>query len=411
MRILITTHYFYPENFPVINDLAITLRDQGHQVHIGTGKPNYSGGKLYKNYKLFGFKKEKYVKDINIYRTPILPRKDRKINLLLNYISYIITGSITFPYYLRKHKFDFILHYGAGPMSSIIPSIIMKFQKKTHLVIWVQDLWPETLSSYGFSDKNLLYGLLKFLVKRIYLYSDTILVQSKAFIKPVSKYADREKIFYYPNSFIDFINDSMSNKVKLPDKLIKNLNEYKCFIFAGNLGEAQSLDTIVGAAKILKDHSLCRILFIGSGSKLKWLKREKEKYNIKNIIITGPFSSSQMNEVYSKAYGLIVTLKNEDVFNYTVPSKIQSYLAAGKPIIAALSGEGGKIVTESQSGLVCDSEDVSGLANNIVKLLNTGSVQRKKYGKNGRKFFIENFEMRKKATELIAIMKKRIGYI
>ena len=410
MRILITTHYFYPENFPVINDLAVTLRNQGHQICIGTGKPNYSGGRIYTNYNSYGFQKDTFSEDIIIFRTPIIPRRNNKISLFFNYISFIISGSLLFPFFIRKHKFDFILHYGAGPMSSIIPSIIMKFQKKTHLAIWVQDLWPETLNSYGINKNKFLYKLIRFIVKKIYTYSDTVLVQSKAFVEPVSKYTNKNKIIYYPNSFIDFVGKQTKNKKSLPNYLIETLNNYKCIIFAGNLGEAQSLDTIIRSAELLQNNKSCKILFVGSGSKLDWLILEKEKKKIENIVITGPFSSEQMNEIYSLSFGLLVTLKNEEVFNNTIPSKVQSYLAAGKPIVAALSGEGGRIIKESGSGLVCESEDSVGLAKNITKLLDSDPFQIKTYGEEGRKYFIENYEMEKKSRDLISIINSRVGF-
>ena len=409
MQILITTHYFYPENFPVINDLAITLKNQGNEVTIGTGKPNYAGGKIYKNYKLFSFEKENFDSDIKVFRTPVFPRQNNKVSLFFNYISYIITGSILFPFYLRNKKFDFIIHYGAGPVSSIIPSIILRFQKKAHLVFWVQDLWPDTLKSYFFTKNKIIQNLIKILVKYIYFNSDTILVQSKSFIEPVSKYAKKDKIFYFPNILIDFNKNTIVSKDnKINSELKKTLENYKCIVFAGNLGEAQSLETIIKAAICIKKYKNCKIVFIGSGIKLNWLKTQINVKKLNNVFIGGAYPSHEMNNIYNLATGLLVTLKDKDVFNKTIPSKVQSYLAAGKPILAALSGEGGRIIKESGAGLVCKSEDYLSLSKNIKLLLNMKKKTTKKLGEYGRKYYLDNYEMKKKSKELISIINHEI---
>ena len=408
MKILITSHYFFPENFPVINDFAKTLNNQGHEVIIGTGKPNYGSGNIYKGYSFFGNDDDLFLNRIKIFRFPTIPRKQNKISLMLNYLSHIFFGSIILPIKLRNEKIDMIFHYQAGPITSVIPSIILKFQKKLHLVLWVQDLWPDTLRSFPIVNNSYFLFLLGYLVKIIYSLSDSILIQSKAFHPLMKKYLQKKETLYFPNSLID---KKYENKISINSNL-KNLNhilnKFNCFIFAGNIGEAQSLNTILKAAQLLKNENNCKIIFIGEGSKSLFLKKKIEELGLHNVIVNGPLPVEIINEIFTLSSGLIVTLKNHKNFNYTIPSKVQSYLSAGKPILAALNGEGARVIRESKAGLVCEAEDYISLSKNIKKILYMDSKERELLGFNGKQYFKKNFEMYNNTLEIMKVLLRKI---
>ena len=406
MKILITTHYFYPENF-LINDIAKKLNDLGHQITIATSNPNYPQGKIFENYKKFSVSKELYNK-IEINRIPVYPRGTNKFQLFLNYFSFILSGIFFFPILLRKKQFDIIFHYGAGPITSSIPSIFLKIYKKSKLIIWVQDLYPDTLKSYKFTSNSIIISLISFIVKFIYFFSDLILVQSKGFIQSINRYSKNKKIIFYPNSIVD-IKEIIQSKNQLSTDLLNKFKRYKCFVFAGNLGEVQSLETLVNTCKNLEKYNEFKMVLVGTGSRINWLKEEIKKKKISNLIIAGPFDLNNMAYIYDLADSLIITLNADSHFSKTIPSKLQTYLASGKPIVGAISGEAGKIIKQSGSGLVCSSEDEIKLTEIIITMMNKSENERKIMGQNGRRYFKDNYDINFTIIELEKIFMKAIS--
>ena len=187
MRILLFSQYFWPESFR-INDVAKTLCEQGHQVDVVTGKPNYPIGKIFDGIKLLGYQLDIY-KNIIIHRIPLIPRGNGRIRLALNYVSFIISGVLFSPWLLRTKKFDVIFVYGVSPILQAIPAIFLGWLKGIPVVLWVQDLWPESLSATGYIKNKIVIKLVRHVVRFIYRHVDLLLVQSQAFIDPVIEIA------------------------------------------------------------------------------------------------------------------------------------------------------------------------------------------------------------------------------
>jgi glycosyltransferase involved in cell wall biosynthesis len=244
------------------------------------------------------------------------------------------------------------------------------------------------------------------LVKWIYKKADLLLVQSQAFIKPISQYAPENKIKYYPNSCKDLKTSDSTCDIsqELYDILVSSF----CIVFAGNLGSAQSLETIVNACIKIHDLDAIRVVLVGSGSRKEWLEEQKSVYNLHNLIIAGRYSLEAMPSIYRYSAALLVTLRKSEIFSYTVPSKVQSYLAAGKPILAALDGEGARIIKEANAGLISQSEDSESLAANIQKLYLMSEYERDMMGKSGRDYFLENYELNGQADILEKILENEI---
>lgn len=405
MNILLVSQYFYPEPF-IINDLIKSLVDQGHQVEVLTGKPNYPDGLIYPGYEASKRVQEYYAGNILVHRVPIYPRKKGVINRLLNYLSFVLSGLLYFYPMIKGKKFDVIFVYMPSPVTSIIPAIYLKKRLKRHLAVWIQDLWPETLSATGFvKNKYILYAVGK-LVKWIYGNTDTLLVQSEAFHEPMSRYASPDRIIYYPNSFLEFTGNNILTEA-LSEDLTATLKRHFCFVFAGNLGTAQSLETIIEAARFVQHLSDCLIVLVGSGSMSEWLLQQIKEKRLNNIVLAGRFPSEQMSEIFSLAKALLVTLKQNDTFTYVIPSKIQTYLAAGRPIVAAINGEGAKVIQQAGAGLVSRAEDAVELARNIEELYHMPSLKREELGGNGREYFLKHFEMMGQVKRLVNILEKR----
>lgn len=408
MKVLIVTQYFWPESF-IINQLATTMARLGHELVVLTGKPNYPDGKVYQGYQEQGIQYET-MDEVEVIRVPLRPRRSGGAKaLLLNYLSFIWSGLIRFPSLLKGRQFDVIFVFAPSPITSVIPAIPLKYLKRAHLAIWVQDLWPESLSATGFIKNKLVLKLVRYLVKGIYALSDTLLVQSKAFIGPVSQLSHEDKTIYFPNVMHDMINEEPEMEInRLPVYLRKYLDNYFCLVFAGNVGRAQSIETLINAAEQLDGFSDIRLVIVGAGSRLAWAKEEIERREIKNIIFTGSFPMEAMPPLFNKAKALLVTLNAEEIFAYTIPSKVQAYMSAGRPIIASINGETARVIDEAGAGLTCPADDASSLAERITQFFNLSEAERDIIGGNGLQYFLDNFEMQQQCKKLIEIFEQRL---
>lgn len=410
MNILLVSQYFWPESF-VVNDLVRTLVAQGNSVHVLTGKPNYPDGKIFPGYDLNGCVEERFVSSVPVCRVPLRPRgAGGAKKLVINYLSFVLNGLFFFPRLIKgkSNEFDVIFVFAPSPIISVIPAIYLKFRLKTHLAVWVQDLWPESLSATGFIRNRLVLRMVGWLVRGIYACTDTLLVQSKAFAAPVARYAREDKIVYYPNSHEDSPLQP-ATCTQVPTELLEQLEQNFCLVFAGNLGTAQSVETLIQAAESLKHLPGCKLVLVGSGSMLAWIEAQKGLKGLDNLILAGRFPPSEMPQFFSRAAGLLVTLKREEIFSYTIPSKVQAYLAAGRPVIAALNGEGARVIEEAGAGLTCSAEDSAGLARCIERLFHMSSEEREKLGQSGREYFLANFEMARQSQRLVEILGNRIS--
>lgn len=401
MRILVLSQYFWPESF-IINDIVRTLDAQGHEVVVATGKPNYPDGKVFEGYRAAGTQRERYLGRVEVLRVPLWPRgQGGAKNLILNYLSFVFSGLLCLPWMLRGRQFDAILVFAPSPITQAIPAILLKWLKKAKLALWVQDLWPESLSATGFVRNPYLLRAVGWMVRAIYRPCDTLLVQSRAFVEPVAQYADRAKIQYYPNS----MDVSSKTLVPVPGELLELLEQHFCVVFAGNLGTAQALDTLVQTAVHLRDEPRIRLVLVGSGSRLAWLKAQQQALGLDNLVLPGRFPMEAMPQIFERASALLVSLNDEPAFAQTIPSKIQTYLAAGRPILACMNGEGARVVCEARAGLASPAEQVLPLVANIRCMQALGASERGAMGTSGRAYFDAHFEMTSQVRRLVELLQ------
>jgi len=409
VKIILVTQYFWPETF-IINDLAKTLVAQGHEVQVFTGKPNYPEGKVFPGYTSHGCDRELYANKIPVFRAPLRPRGRGAIGLTLNYLSFVFNGIRFFPKALQTggKPYDVIFVFAPSPILSMLPAVLLKWKAKAHLAVWVQDLWPESLRATGFVRSRFLLFCVGVLVRALYAFSDTLLIQSRAFKTSVMRYASESKIVYYPNCYAQNVAEK-TMQTEIPAELLAFMEQNFCLVFAGNLGTAQSLETLVAAATRLKHLPRCKLIIVGAGSMYAWLVAQKDALGLDNMYLVGRFPSSEMPHFFSRAAGLLVTLRKSNVFSLTVPSKLQAYLAAGRPIIAALDGEGARIVQEARAGFCCAAEDSAELARAIERLFHMPAAERIQLGDSGQRYFAANFEMNAQGRRLIEILEERIA--
>jgi len=403
MKLLIISQYFWPENFR-INDLTIGLQERGHEVHVLTGKPNYPKGNFYNGYSFFKNGNEVW-NGVKIIRSNLLPRGNGSgMKLMMNYLSFAFFSSIKVLFH--KEKYDLIFVYEPSPITVGIPAVLASKKFKIPIYFWVQDLWPESVSIAGDLNNKFILRSLNQLTKWIYKNSKSILIQSEGFREYILKQGvDNNKIRYFPNS-----TESLYNIIEPFDEIKKIMpNVPFSLLFAGNIGESQDFENILESARILNEKTNdIHFIILGDGRKKDYVIKKIKEYNLKdNFHLLGAYPIETMPHFFSCADVLLASLKQSEIFSLTIPGKIQSYLACGKPIVAALDGSGAKVIIESESGFVAPSGDSVELAEAILKVFHLDNSKRKELGENARVYFEENFEREMLLDRLINLFQNK----
>jgi len=379
MKILVVSQYFWPEEFR-INDLAIELKKRGHEVCVLSGNPNYPTGKFNQGYG-FKFSVENY-HGVKIFRVPIIARgKASGFRLSLNYLSFALTASCFALFH--KEKYDIIFAVNYSPITAVFPAIIYKKRFNKPLFLWVQDLWPESVYAAGKIKFTFIFPFLNNMVQYIYKNSNRILVQSEAFIPHLKeKGVSNKKIRYLPN----WAEDIYCN-CDIPKSKYQNiLPEGFIVMFAGNIGEGQDFDSIIKAIEITRQFPEIKWVIIGDGRKKSWVKSEIVRLDLQNnVFLLGRYSVEEMPSFFIHADIMLVSLKDEDIFAMTIPGKVQSFLAFGKPIAAMLNGIGAAVIRKANCGYVANSGDYKMLASNIIDAYQQDPrilIEKGIYGKN-----------------------------
>ena len=401
MKVLVVSQYFWPESFRIV-EVVESLRELGCTITVLTGQPNYPKGEVFPGYKSMGAGLQLHPSGYEIYRVPIVPRgKASATALAANYLSFIITASICGSWLLRKHKFDVVFVYGTSPITQAIPAMLIAALKRAKLITWVQDLWPESLEATGFVRNQHILAIVRHVVQWIYSRCDLLLVQSEAFFPAVRAMSGNTPLQFHPNpGELAFQRANPSH----PPALIleKSFN----VVLAGNLGTVQGLETVLNCAECLQHLSDIHFVLVGSGSRSGWLEDEVERRGLLNVRLPGRFEAAEMPYIFAQASVLLVTLTKNIFMAKTVPSKIQTYLAAGKPIIASLDGEAARIVVDSGAGLACPAEDCQALTRALLELRALPRDELERMGEAGKAYYEEHFEPTRLAKKLLNIFSE-----
>jgi glycosyltransferase involved in cell wall biosynthesis len=383
MNILVVCQYYYPEPFR-ITDICENLVESGHQVTVLTGLPNYPEGKILDEYKQRKKRKEVF-NGVNIIRCIEIGRGKSKIKLFLNYISFMISGS--FKTLFLKEKFDVIFVYQLSPIFMVIPAIIYKKIKGIKILLYCLDLWPDSLMIGGISTNSFIYKCIYIISKWIYSSVDTIMVTSTMFKKYFENvlHIKNIKINYLPQYAEDLFEHVKYNNKNQYDNNLVNL------VFAGNIGEMQSVETIILAANELKEDKEIKFHIVGDGSKLEQCKSLTDQLKLTNVIFHGRKPISDMPSFYNMADAMLVTFKDNKTLSYTVPGKVQSYMAASKPILGSINGETQHIINDAFIGFCCNAEDFKEFANVITKFKISTVNERNRMSQNSYHYYLSHY--------------------
>lgn len=388
MRLLVVSQYYWPENFR-INDLVAELVARGHAVTVLTGVPNYPDGQVF---PAFRARPEEFAQHAGaqLVRVPMLPRGRGAVRLVLNYLSFALSASVLGPWKLRGQAFDAILAYEPSPITVGLPAAALRTLKRAPMAFWVLDLWPETLHAIGVVRSPWLLGLVGRLVRFIYRRCDLILAQSRSFIPQIRRYADAgTPVEYFPNWAEALFADS--GAVRAPEVPLSP-GSFDV-MFAGNVGDAQDFPAILDAAERLRSHRHIRWLIVGDGRMSGWVAAEVARRGLQaQVLLLGRFPVDRMPAFFLHAGALLVSLRKEPIFAMTIPGKLQSYLAAGIPVLAMLDGEGADLVRSSACGLACPAGDSGALADAVLALAAMPAQERQAMGDNGRQVSVREFD-------------------
>lgn len=405
MRVLIVSQYFWPENFRV-NDLATDLVSKGHQVTVLTGLPNYPDGQIFNEYRKSpgAFNS---MDGVDVVRVPLLPRGSGGLRLMLNYLSYALMASVLGPWKLRGKTFDVVFVNQLSPVTVGIPGALIARIKRIPMAMWVLDLWPDTLHAIGVVRSPRVMEWVGSLVSLIYTRCDLVLAQSKSFIPIIRKRAPIDLAVEYLPSWAEDVFQCQSN-AQATEIPVRDCSFD--VLFAGNIGEAQDFPCILAAAEALKDQSHIRWLIVGDGRMRPWVEQEIRRRELsRQVVLLGRFPVERMPSFYQRADALLVTLQDKPIFNMTIPGKLQSYLAAGRPVVAALNGEGAALIRESGAGYVSAAGDHAGLADAVLRLARLSEEARQTMGQNGQDISKREFQRSAVLGKLEGMLKALVS--
>jgi glycosyltransferase involved in cell wall biosynthesis len=384
-RVLLITQWFDPE--PTFKGLifAKELVRQGFSVEIVTGFPNYPGGKLYPGYKIKLIQRE-FHDGVQVTRLPLYPNHDQSaIKRVFNYCSFAV--SVFFYGAFVAKRADVIYAYHP-PLTVGVAASLIRLLRRIPLVYDIQDMWPDTLRVTGMVNNPHLLKLINQVCNWVYCRVDRIVVLSPGFKRLLM---ERN----VPESKIDIIYNWADEKSLISSKGRLPLNFPRSakfnIVFAGNVGKAQALDTVLDAAKILQSRkSKVYFLIVGDGVEVSRLKVYAQTLSLDNLAFLPPVPMSEVGTILDAADALIVHLKKDPLFEITIPSKTQAYMAVGKPLLMAVDGDAADLVRQSNCGLIAESENSQSIADAAESLANMCSSDLQNMGERASQFYQDN---------------------
>lgn len=390
MRVLVICQYYYPEPFR-ISDICEELVKKGHYVKVVTGIPNYPMGEIYKGYENSS-KHDEIVNGVFVHRCNIYPRKKGFINRFINYYSYSFKSSK----YINKlnDNFDVVFINQLSPVMMAKAGI--KYAKKNNkkTVLYCLDLWPVSLAAGGVEERSIIFKFFHWESKKIYKNVDKIISSSKMFSNYFFKEFGIRNIDYLPQ---------YAEEIFGPIECKKKKNCFIDLMFAGNVGSLQNLEILVKVAKKCLDIKNLRWHVVGDGVELEKLKNISAGLP---ITYYGRKPLEEMPRYYSMADAMIVSMKKNLTLSLTLPGKIQTYMAAGKPIIASIDGEAKRVIKEANCGLVADAEDINGFEQVVRNFVYNRNNE---WEENSYDYYKNHFSKQRFIKSLLCIFENQIN--
>lgn len=404
MRILIFSQWFDPE--PTFKGLVFAreLVRHGFDVEVVTGFPNYPGGKVYPGYKIRWIQRER-IDGVEVTRLPLYPNHDQSaFKRVLNYASFA-ASSLFYGLFIAKRA-DVMYAYHP-PLTVGVAASLIRWVRGIPLVYDIQDMWPDTLRATGMLNNPSALGLVGRVCDWVYRCADQVVVLSPGFKRLlVERNVPERKIEVIYN----WADESALSKPT--GTLPANFPERDRFkiVFAGNMGKAQALDTVLQAAEILQGRG-SRVFFVmlGGGVEVNRLKERTNALALDNVVFLPAVPMAEVGAVLSAADTLLVHLRKDPLFEITIPSKTQAYMVVGKPLLMAVNGDAADLVKKSNSGLTAESENPVSLADAAQSLADMPTFELEAMGVRARQFYQEHLGLVVGASRFGDIFKSLVN--
>ncbi len=402
MNILIVTECFHPDIYAV-NDIVKTLVSRGHKVTVLTGLPDYTTSYIPEEYK-HGKNRHQDFHGAEVFRVSTVARRHGAAFRALSYLSFAVNG--WFAAKCRKwEEFDVIYVWEVSPVTMAVPAIALKNRFHKPLFLYCMDIWPECVKAMGFRDGTVSYRLIHKWSSSIYRRCDHIAVSSKPFFEYLETVngVERQKMSYLPQYASEELLEEDFSKTDSA-----NGKKHIDFLYIGNIGKVQNLDCLIRAAAVLKDREDVTFHIVGGGSEFENIVALAKEVGTERIItFYGPKPADEAKKYYRKADACVLTLDGSNRIGDTLPGKLQTYMAAGKPVFGALNGAGREIIEESGCGAAVDAGDANGFAG-ILKDFAEHPERYRSCGENARNYFREHFRKEKHFETLESQLKNMI---
>jgi colanic acid biosynthesis glycosyl transferase WcaI len=390
MRILMLSQWFDPEPFYKGMPFAKELVKLGHEVEVLTGFPNYPEGKVYDGYRIKFFQRET-MDGIPVIRVPLYPSHDTSATKrIANYVSFSVSAALFGLALVRRPDVIYVYH---PPITISFPAIILSFFYRIPFIYDIQDLWPDTLAATGMLDSAAALWMVDKWCRFIYSQAAKIVVLSPGFKEMLIKRGvscDRIEVIYNwcdEDHFQGGVRDeNLARELGLSDRF--NI------VFAGTMGRAQALGRVLDAAVLLREkYPRVQFVFVGGGIYVKKLKAKANELRLRNVLFLPRRPVSEIGAILNLADVLLVHLKDDPLFRITIPSKTQAYMAAGRPILMAVKGDGSELVKRAKTGLTCVPGNPKGIAEAVEKFFIMPQEELELMGSNGKKFYEQELSL------------------
>jgi colanic acid biosynthesis glycosyl transferase WcaI len=387
-RILFITQWFDPE--PTIKGLifAQALLRLGFEVEVVTGFPNYPGGKIYPGYKISVLKRE-FVDGVHITRLPLYPsHSGSAAGRIANYVSFGVSALIYCLFAARRPDVVYAYH---PPLTVGIIAALIRLFRRIPVVCDVQDIWPDTLRTTGMFSSRTGLRVVSKICGWVYRTVDHLVVLSPGFKRLlIERGVPGEKIDVIYNWCNEVALQAPTASV--PREFPKN--DMFRILYAGNIGKAQALHAVLDAAKLLETKAPNIVfIFLGQGVELHRLQLRAKAEKLSNILFLSGVPMSEVGAILRSADALLVHLKKDPLFEITIPSKTQAYMAIGKPILMAVNGDAAQLVIEGGCGIVAESENASAIAAAAETLAACDAGRLRSMSERAKRFYSEKLAL------------------
>jgi len=390
VRIILLTQWFDPE--PTFKGLVFAreLVNRGFDVEVITGFPNYPGGKLYPGYRQKIIQRE-IIEGVHITRVPLYPSHDKSsARRALNYISFAVSSLIYGLFIARRANVIYAYH---PPLTVGVVAALLRFFRRTPIVYDIQDMWPDTLQATGMLNNTRILKTIDRVCRWVYRRVDRIVVLSPGFKQLLTERgvpAQKIDVIYNWADEFSLLNPTGSLPENFPDE-----KRFRV-LFAGNMGKAQALDTVLEAAGLLQAAD-ANVVFtlVGNGIEVSALKQKTNDLKLNNVVFIPAVPMQNVGMLLNAADALLVHLRKDPLFKITIPSKTQAYMAMGKPILMGVDGDAADIIRVAGAGKVFPSEDAQRLAAEVLRLASMPRESLLEMGEKARHHYQTHLSLQK----------------